>query len=87
MVLMLTSIVGMLPVQADMEVLRSACVDAKHSLATPLDHHAVPLTLALTVALAVAPVLGRAADTVPDPTAGLVGLAMEKLAKPSEDTD
>jgi hypothetical protein len=93
----LPNIVEMPPLQADMELLRSAYVHANHNLATPLDHYSVPLTLALTLALtpaltmavavAVAPALDRAADIVPDPTADLAGLAMESLVKPSEDTD
>jgi hypothetical protein len=86
-VVVLTSIAGMLRGQADMEVLRSACVDAKHSLATARDHYSVPLTLALAVVLAAVLVLGMAAETVPDPTADLVGLVMGKLVKQSEDTD
>jgi hypothetical protein len=89
----LPNIVEIPLLQADMELLRSAYVHANHNLAMPLDHYSVPLTLALTLALtmavavAVAPALDRAADIVPDPTAGLAGPAMENLVKPSEDTD
>jgi hypothetical protein len=87
---LLTNTAGMVPVQADMELLGSAYVDAKDSLAMALEHCSVALTLASPVAVVVALVLGMAAGIAPDPMADLVDRAdraMGKLAMPSEDTD